>query len=56
MYVDADFNKNKIFSPNNSVSKEDAQKIIKAVCVGLDEIYYITEELGEQIGTKGFMK
>ena len=56
LYVDVDFGSEAVLSPSDSVSKEDAEKIIKAVKVGLSRIYYITEELGEQIGTKGFMK
>lgn len=56
MYVDVDFNSEIISSPNDSVSKEDAESIIKAVEVGLYRIYQVTEEDGEQIGTKGFMK
>ena len=56
MYVDIDFASEEILSPNDSVSKEDAESIIKAVEVGLYRIYQVTEEDGEQIGTKGFMK
>jgi AbiV family abortive infection protein len=56
MYVDADFSKMKISSPQDSASKEDAESIIKAVSIGLSRIYEITEINGEQIGTKGFMK
>ncbi len=56
MYIDVDLGASCISSPNEKVSKEDAVKILKAVRVGLYQIYYITEELGEQIGTKGFMK
>ena len=56
MYVDIDFGNKKISSPSESVSAEDAIKIIKAVRVGLYQIHYIVDELGEQIGTKGFMK
>ena len=56
LYVDVDFGNESISSPSDVVSKDDAEKVIKAVKVGLYQIYYITEELGEQIGTKGFMK
>jgi len=56
MYVDIDFNLNEISTPNNSVTENDAKSIIKAVKVGLYRIYQVTEEYGEQIGTKGFMK
>src|SRR3989339_872643 len=56
LYVDVDFTKNMVSSPTESISKEDAEKIIKAVQVGLYQIHYIVDELGEQIGTKGFMK
>lgn len=56
MYVDVNFGTEKTSSPTNSVSKEDAENIIKAVRVGLYRIHQVTEENGEQIGTKGFMK
>ena len=56
LYVDVNFDGNSISSPTDSVSKNDAEKIIKAVKVGLYQIYWITEEMDEQIGTKGFMK
>jgi AbiV family abortive infection protein len=56
MYVDVDFIKEEILSPNNAVSIEDAKSIIKAVEVGLNSIYMVTAINGEQIGTKGFMK
>jgi AbiV family abortive infection protein len=56
MYVDADFKLKKISTPADSITKEDAENIIKAVKVGLHRIYQVTEENGEQIGTKGFMK
>lgn len=56
LYVDVDFGNTSISTPSNKVTKDDAQSVIKAVKVGLSQIYYITEELGEQIGIKGFMK
>jgi len=56
MYVDVDFSSEVISSPNDSISKDDAESIIKAVEVGLYRIYQVTVEDGEQIGTKGFMK
>ncbi len=56
MYVDADFKLKEISTPDDSVTKKDAEGIIKAVKVGLHRIYEVTEEHGEQIGTKGFMK
>lgn len=56
MYVDMDFISGEISSPEISISKEDALSIISAVRVGLHRIYVVTEEDGEQIGTKGFMK
>jgi len=56
LYVDVNFDSKTIASPKNSISKSDAEKVIKAVRVGLYQIYFITDELGEQIGTKGFMK
>lgn len=59
MYVDSDFDLNKLSTPSESVSKSDAENIIKAVKVGLSRIHRIHEvtiEDGEQIGTKGFMK
>lgn len=56
MYVDLDFDLNEISTPNDSVTENDAENIIKAVKVGLYRIYQVTEEDGEQIGTKGFMK
>lgn len=56
MYVDIDTAKQAVSSPSDSVSKEDAESIIKAVGVGLYRIYEVTVENGEQIGTKGFMK
>jgi len=56
MYIDVDFNSEVMLLPNDSVSKEDAESIIKAVEVGLFRIYQVTVEFGEQIGTKGFMK
>ncbi len=56
MYVDIDFGLNEIFTPNDSITENDAKSIIKAVKVGLYRIYQVTEEDGEQIGTKGFMK
>jgi len=56
MYVDVDFVLKAITTPDESVTKEDAESIIKAVNVGLHRIYVVTEEYGEQIGTKGFMK
>ncbi|MBK7808831.1 MAG: AbiV family abortive infection protein [Saprospiraceae bacterium] len=56
MYVDSDFDLKKLSTPSESVSKSDAENIIKAVKVGLSRIYEVTIENGEQIGTKGFMK
>ena len=56
MYVDVDFILNEISTPDDNIKKEDAEGIIKAVTVGLHRIYQVTEEDGEQIGTKGFMK
>ena len=56
MYVDIDFNLKKVSSPTDSISKDDAENIIKAVRVGLYRIHEVTVENGEQIGTKGFMK
>lgn len=56
MYVDINFDLNEISTPNDSISMKDAESIIKAVKVGLIRIYEVTEEDGEQIGTKGFMK
>ena len=56
MYVDVNFSSGKVLSPTHSVSKKDAESIIKAVKVGLYRIYQVTEENGEQIWTKGFMK
>lgn len=56
MYVDVDFNLNVISTPDNSVTENDAESVIKAVKVGLFRIHQVTEEDGEQIGTKGFMK
>lgn len=56
MYVDVDFNLNVISTPDDSVTENDAESVIKAVKVGLFRIHQVTEEDGEQIGTKGFMK
>ena len=56
MYVDVDFKLNEISTPDDSVTENDAESVIKAVKVGLYRIYQVTEEDGEQIGTKGFMK
>lgn len=56
MYVDIDFKLRKVSTPNDSISKNDAANIIKAVRVGLYRIHEVTVENGEQIGTKGFMK
>ena len=56
MYVDIDFNLKKVSKPTDSISKDDAENIIKAVRVGLYRIHEVTVENGEQIGTKGFMK
>ena len=56
MYVDIDFSRQEASSPGDIVSKKDAENIIKAVMVGLCRIYQVTEEDGEQIGTKGFLK
>jgi len=56
MYVDIDFNIKKVSTPTDSISKNDAENIIKAVQVGLYRIHEVTVENGEQIGTKGFMK
>ena len=56
MYVDIDFNIKKVSTPTDSISKNDAENIIKAVQVGLYQIHEVTVENGEQIGTKGFMK
>jgi AbiV family abortive infection protein len=56
MYVDVNFNEDKITTPNESVTKEDSKSIIRAVEIGLFRIYDVTIENGEQIGTKGFMK
>ncbi|KWT91773.1 AbiV family abortive infection protein [Candidatus Magnetominusculus xianensis] len=56
LYVDVDFNREFVLSPSDSISKDDSEKLIKAVKVGLSQIHFITEVLGEQIGTKGFMK
>ncbi|MFA6322930.1 MAG: AbiV family abortive infection protein [Candidatus Buchananbacteria bacterium] len=56
MYVDVDFVRGEISSPSICISKEDAKSILKAVEVGLQSIFMVTEINGEQIGTKGFMK
>jgi AbiV family abortive infection protein len=56
MYVDMDFVSGTVSLPRQRISTEDAQSIISAVKVGLCRIYEVTEEWGEQIGTKGFMK
>jgi len=56
MYVDIDFDLNEISTPNDSITENDAESIIKAVKVGLYRIHQVTVENGEQIGTKGFMK
>lgn len=56
MYVDVDFKDGKVSKPSDSVNEDDAKRIIRAVEVGLDRIYEVTTENGEQIGTKGFMK
>ena len=56
LYVDVNFGEDKISTPNNSVNEVDAKSIIRAVEIGLYRIYEVTEENGEQIGTKGFMK
>jgi AbiV family abortive infection protein len=56
MYVDLDSRAEKVSSPSEAITKADAESIIKAVKVGLYRIYQVTEENGEQIGTKGFMK
>ena len=56
MYVDIDFNLKEVSTPNNSITENDANNIIKAVKVGLSRIIEVTIENGEQIGTKGFMK
>jgi AbiV family abortive infection protein len=56
MYVDVDFDAEKTSSPSIAIEEHDAASIIKAVEVGLLRIYEVTEENGEQIGTKGFMK
>ncbi len=56
MYVDVNFGEDKISTPNDSVNEGDAKSIIRAVEIGLHRIYEVTEENGEQIGTKGFMK
>jgi AbiV family abortive infection protein len=56
MYVDLDSKTEIVSSPSQSITKRDAESIIKAVHVGLYRIYQVTEENGEQIGTKGFMK
>lgn len=56
MYVDIDSKSEIISSPGEVITKADAESIIKAVNVGLYRIYQVTEENGEQIGTKGFMK
>ncbi|MBP8994324.1 MAG: AbiV family abortive infection protein [Bacteroidales bacterium] len=56
MYVDIDFDLNEISTPNDSITENDAKSIVKAVKIGLYRIYQVTEEFGEQIGTKVFMK
>lgn len=56
MYVDFDSNSETISSPSEVITKSDAESVIKAVKVGLYRIYQVTEENGEQIGAKGFMK
>lgn len=56
MYVDIDFNLKQVSHPADKVEKSDAESVIKAVKVGLHRIYEVTEQNGEQIGTKGFMK
>jgi len=56
MYVGMDFVCGTVSLPSQRISNEDAQSIISAVKVGLCRIYEVTVELGEQIGTKGFMK
>jgi hypothetical protein len=56
MYVDINFDLKEISTPNDSITKNDVESVIKAVKVGLYRIYQVTEEYGEQIGSKGFMK
>jgi len=56
MYVDLDLKNETVSTPGQSITKDDAASIIKAGFVGLYRIYQVTEENGEQIGTKGFMK
>lgn len=56
MYVDIDHSSETVSDPSDSITKEDAKGIIKAVKVGLYSIYVVTDENGGQIGIKGFMK
>lgn len=56
MYVELDSKNEKVLSPSEAITREDAESVIKAIKVGLFRIYVVTEENGEQIGTKGFMK
>ena len=45
-----------VYSPSTSIEREDAEGIIHTVNVAIERIIEMTEIMGEQIGTKGFMK
>lgn len=56
LYVDADFERQIVYNPEQKISEEDAREIIHIVDVALHRIMEVTEFWGHQIGTKGFMK
>ena len=56
LYVDVDFESNKIFIPEDEIKKKDAESIMYIVEIALYRIWDVTENGGNQIGTKGFMK
>ena len=54
MYVG--FDGGKAISPSDVIGREQARSIIHTVAVALQRIFEVTEYMGHQIGTKGFMK
>lgn len=54
LYVECD--RPTIESPNDTISAEMAKSLIHIVAVAVHRIVEVTEYMGDQIGTKGFMK
>jgi AbiV family abortive infection protein len=54
MYVG--FDGGKAISPSEVIGRDQARSVIHTVTVALERIFEVTEYMGQQIGTKGFMK